>query len=386
MSTSTGAPASALVPTYATYPFELSRGQGMYVRDPQGREYLDFYGGHAVASLGHSPAEVLDAVAAQASELLFYSNVARVPVREQAARALVEFAGPTFSQVFFCNSGTEANEAALKTALALTGRGKIAALTGAFHGRTLLSLSATDGKGYRGALEPLLVPCVRLRPNVGEDLARVDDSVAAVIVEPIQSMAGVVALGKAYLEALRQRTREVGAALIFDEVQTGMGRLGAPFAASRHRAHPDMITTAKGLGGGVPVGAVIFDAATAVQVRQGDLGSTFGGGPLACAAALATVRALVGRNIPGQVARVSAVARAALKVGPVTEVRGEGWLLGLVTAPPAKEVYEHLLSRRILTGTSADPHVLRLLPPLVAEEEHVEILRQALEDWPGEGA
>ncbi len=374
---------SALIPTYATYPFELVEGEGVYVRDREGRAYLDFYGGHAVAALGHSPREIVAAISGQASEFLFYSNVARIPVRDQAARALVDFAGPPFAQVFFCNSGTEANEAALKVAMQTTGRRRIAALSGAFHGRTLLSLSATDGEHYCAGMESLLVPTERLAPNQPADLARLDDTMAAVIVEPIQSMAGVVTLEKPYLEALRRRTQELGIVLVFDEVQTGMARLGAPFAATRFGVTPDLITSAKALGGGVPVGAVIFSEQLASQVKEGDLGSTFGGGPLASAAVLAMVTAIRDRGIEAQVRRVSDYARKSLAVGPVSGVRGDGWLMGLETTVPAKQVHKFLLERGILTGTSGDPRVLRLLPPLIIEEKHVDQLRTALLDWKG---
>lgn len=372
---------SALIPTYASYPFELVGGDGVFVHGRDGRAYLDFYGGHAVAALGHSPREIVAAISAQASEFLFYSNVARIPVREQAARALVEFAGPPFSHVFFCNSGTEANEAALKVAMQSTGRARIAALGGAFHGRTLMSLSATDGGHYHAGVEALLVPTVRLTANQLADLARLDDTVAAVIVEPIQSMAGVVTLERPYLEALRKRTRELGIVLVFDEVQTGMARLGAPFAANRYGVTPDLITSAKALGGGVPVGAVIFSEALASRIKEGDLGSTFGGGPLAAAAVLAMVGAIRDRGIEAQVRRVSGYARGTLQVGPVSGIRGDGWLMGLETTVPAKDVHKFLLGRGILTGTSGDPHVLRLLPPLIIEEVHVDQLRDALLEW-----
>ncbi|MBI5836731.1 MAG: aspartate aminotransferase family protein [Candidatus Eisenbacteria bacterium] len=374
-------PASALLPTYKTYPFELAQGEGMWVWDTSGRRYLDFYGGHAVASLGHSPKALADALAGQAREFLFYSNVARIPVRETAARALAEYAGPPFTQVFFCNSGAEANEAALKVAIQSTGRTRVAALTGAFHGRTLLALSATDGAGYRAGLEPLLAPCMRLRPNRFEDLDRLDDTVAAVIVEPVQSMAGVVVLEPAWLGALRERTRRLGIVLIYDEVQTGMGRLGAAFAAGQSGVTPDLVTTAKGLGGGVPVGALLLSTEMGAGVKEGDLGSTFGGGPLACVAVTTVLSEIANQDLHSRVRRVSAYARERLIVGPVSGVHGVGWLTGLATRGPAREVVAFLLQRGVLTGTSADPHVVRLLPPLIAGEEHVDLLREALLEW-----
>jgi acetylornithine/N-succinyldiaminopimelate aminotransferase len=372
---------SALLPTYKTYPFELVRGQGMHVWDAAGRCYLDFYGGHAVASLGHSPEALAEALGRQAREFLFYSNVARIPVRERAARALADYAGPGFSRVFFCNSGAEANESALKVGIQRTGRMRIAALEGGFHGRTLLALAATGGAGYRAGLEPLLAECVRLRPNRPEDLALLDSTVAAVIVEPVLSMAGVVELQRDWLVALRARTRELGIVLVFDEVQTGVGRLGAPFAALALGVTPDLITTAKGLGGGVPVGALLLTPEMADGMKEGDLASTFGGGPLACAAVLATLGEIRSQELEARVRRVSAFARDRLRVGPVDSVRGAGWLMGLVTGVPAREVHAFLMQRGILTGTSADPNVLRLMPPLIVEEDHVELLRAALLEW-----
>ena len=250
----------------------------------------------------------------------------------------------------------------------------------------MLSLSATDGASYRAALEPLLAPCLRLRPNDIPGLAQLDASVAAMIVEPIQSMAGVIQLSQPYLEALRARTRELGIVLIFDEVQTGVGRLGAPFAARRFGVAPDLITSAKGLGAGIPVGALLLSAELAAEVREGDLGSTFGGGPIACAAVLATLAAIERRGLEERVRRVSEYARRSLRVGPVREIRGEGWLLGLVCEPPARDVYRYLLGRGILTGTSADRQVVRLLPPLIAEESDVDELARALEGWEGSPA
>ncbi len=381
--TATEAPATAapaLLPCYAQYPFTLVAGAGARVRDAQGREYWDFYGGHAVALLGHSHPAVAQAVAEQARRLTFYSNVAPLEIRTQAAEALAAFAGGPLRRVFLCNSGAEANENALKLAVAHTQRPRVAALAGGFHGRTLLALSATDGEKLRGPFADVLVDCLRLRPNVIEDVERIDASVAAVIVEPIQSMAGVVELSSAFLRALRQRCDEVAAYLIYDEVQTGMGRLGRPLAAGRYDVWPDMVTLAKGIANGIPAGAVLMTPEIAQRVRLGDLGSTFGGGPVACAAMLAVLRSIREQNLIANARRLGERMHQRLRVGPVERVRGCGCLIGLQTRAEARSIQQKLLERGFLTGTSGDAHVLRLMPPINLPIEAVDALAAALKE------
>lgn len=370
--------AGALVETYPQFPFMLVSGSGSRVRDERGREYWDLYGGHAVALLGHCHPALVRALRAQAEQLHFYSNAARVEVRARAAERLCAFAPEGLRRVFFCNSGAEANENALKLAIQQTGRPRIAALDGAFHGRTLLALAATAGEKLRRPYEGLLCPVVRLRPNVVEDVARIDGQVAAVIVEPILSMAGVIELGGAFLQALRRRCGEVGALLIYDEVQTGMGRLGRPFAAGRFEVLPDMVTLAKGIAGGVPMGAVLMTDAVAGRVAPGDLGTTFGGGPLACAALLAVLETVAAEGLVARAAAFGAAARERLVCGPVRSVAGCGCLLGLRVAGPAQALQARLLERGFITGTSGDPHVLRLLPPLNTPLEALDALAAAL--------
>lgn len=380
MTTNPAPPAApALVPCYAQYPFTLVAGQGARVRDQQGREYWDFYGGHAVALLGHSHPAVAEAVARQARTLAFYSNVAPLEVRQRAAEALVAFAGGPLTSVFFCNSGAEANENALKLAIAQSRRRRIAALTGGFHGRTLLALSASDGAKLRGPYEPLLADVVRLRPNAIDDVRRIDESVAAVIVEPLLSMAGVIELSGEFLRALRQRCDEVGARLIYDEVQTGMGRLGRPLAAGRFDVWPDMVTLAKGIANGIPAGAVLMTPEISEHIQLGDLGSTFGGGPVACAAILAVLETIRERDLIANARRLGEQMREKLCIGPVQQVRGCGCLIGLQTRAEARSVQQKLLERGFLTGTSADPHVLRLMPPINLPTEAIDALAEALE-------
>ncbi|MEP0766117.1 MAG: aminotransferase class III-fold pyridoxal phosphate-dependent enzyme [Fimbriimonadia bacterium] len=369
---------SALVDTYETLPFTVIHGDGMYVYDTDGREYLDLYGGHAVALLGHSPPSVAQAIAEQAKSLLFYSNVAPLDVRDRAARMLTGFAGAPYDKVFFCNSGAEANENALRLAVEKLGRSKIAALRGAFHGRTLLAAAATDQAKRAESLNPWSGPVLRLVPNCTEEIRQIDTDTAAVIVEPILSMAGVITLDHTYLEALVVRCREVGAWLIFDEVQTGMGRTGVPFVAGSRGVFPQMVTLAKGIAAGVPMGALLMTGEVAEQVKMGDMGSTFGGGPLACAAMCATVETLEAQDLATNAARIESWVKRHCHVKGVEAVLGRGALLGLRLSLPAKEVHDALMERGIITGKSRDPHVLRLLPPLITREQHVIALAKAL--------
>jgi acetylornithine/N-succinyldiaminopimelate aminotransferase len=369
---------SALVNTYPQLPLKIVSGAGARVRDDRGREYWDLYGGHAVALLGHSHPAVARAVAEQAERLTFYSNAVRLEIRERAAERLCAFAPDGLTHVFFCSSGAEANENALKLAIQQTGRKQIAALAGGFHGRTLLALAATTNEKLRAPYEGLLCPALRLRPNVVEDVERVDERVAAVIVEPIQSMAGVVELSGAFLGALRQRCDQVGALLIYDEVQTGFGRLGRPFAAGEFDVLPDLVTLAKGIASGVPMGAVLMAEPVASAVGVGDLGTTFGGGPLACAALLAVLETIEAEQLANHAATFGTLARTALKVGPVEEVRGRGCLIGLRVGVEARALQAALLERGFITGTSVDPHVLRILPPINIPLEAVDALSAAL--------
>ena len=371
-------PVSALVETYAPLPIELVSGTGARVVDSTGKAYWDFYGGHAVALLGHAHPAVTAAVARQAGTLTFYSTAAPLAVRSLAADRLAAFAPEPLQRVFFCNSGTEANEHALQIAIRRTGRRTIAALDGAFHGRTLLSVSATGDPKLHQPLGELLAPTVRLRPNEVADLARLTDAVAAVIVEPILSTAGIVELSPAYLTALRRRCDELGILLIYDEVQTGMGRLGRPFAAGRFDVLPDLVTIAKGMANGIPMGAVLMTPEIAAGIALGAMGSTFGGGPVACAALLAVLETLEREGVVRHAGELGARMRSSLRVGPVTEVLGQGCLIGLRVRGAAKAVQSALLKEGFVVGTSAAPDVVRLLPPLNLPFEAIDDLRTAL--------
>jgi len=368
----------ALVETYTALPIELVSGSGSRVTDANGRTYWDFYGGHAVALLGHAHPAVTAAIAKQAAALTFYSTAVPLEIRTRAADRLAEFAPYQLTRVFFCNSGTEANEHALQIAIRRTGRRSIAALEGAFHGRTLLSVSATADPKLHKPLGDLLAPTIRLRPNDIADLQQLNDAVAAVIVEPILSMAGVVELSATYLRALRTRCEDIGAMLVFDEVQTGMGRLGRPFAAGRFDVMPDMVTIAKGMANGVPMGAVLMTGDIAASISLGALGSTFGGGPVACAALLAVLEAIESEGAVEHASELGRRMHEQLIAGPVTEVLGQGCLIGLRVLGSAKQVQTALLSQGFIVGTSGASDVVRLLPPLNMPFDAVEDLRVAL--------
>lgn len=381
-----GSTTSPLLATYSPYPFPVVAGEGEYIVDAAGTRWLDFYGGHCVASTGHCHPHVAAAIAAQAHKLIFYSAAAELPVRNAAAAALVKFAGNGMASVFFCNSGAEANENALKIAAKLTGRKKFAAFQGSFHGRTLLALSATDAPKLRKDYESLLVPTLFLPFADTAALAAANLSdVAAVIVEPIQSMAGVKTADSAWFNILRDKCTQSGALLIFDEVQTGIGRLGTPFAANLYQVRPDLITCAKGMASGVPMGGVLTSAAVASQLKPGDLGSTFGGGPLACAALLATLEVIQSEQLMPHAAACAGRIRAAAG-GAVQEVRGAGLLLGLDCGSAAKALKAHLLNKHILVGGSDDPSILRLMPPLNISTRAVDKLLDALAAFPAEAA
>lgn len=376
---------SALLETYAAYPFVLERGARDRVYAEDGTEYLDFYGGHCVTLTGHSHPRVVAAISAQAQQLLFYSAAAKLRVRDRAAQALIDFLkGAGMSSVFFCNSGAEANENALKLALKQTGRTQILSFDGGWHGRTLLALSATDDPKITEPYATSLVAHARIPFADMTTLEATDfGAFAAVIVEPVQSMCGIRVADAAWFARLRERTTEAGTWLICDEIQTGLGRLGAPSAAEMYAIRPDAMTLAKGLASGVPVGATVLSAERAAAVQAGDLGSTFGGGPLAMAALLATLEVVRDEQLIARAAQVGARLIDTLPGACVERVRGRGLLLGVQTRGNAAALKNHLYSRRILVGGSSDPKVLRLMPCLNVSDEALTALESAVHDFQG---
>jgi acetylornithine/succinyldiaminopimelate/putrescine aminotransferase len=284
--------------------------------------------------------------------------------------------------VFFVNSGAEANENALRLAFRVTGRSKIVAMEHSFHGRTAAAAAVTFGatKSWYGFPRTPFDVTFAPRNDVAALEAAVDSSTAAVIIEPVQGLAGAFDFKPEFLQAVRAVCERRGALLIIDEVQTGMGRLGAPFGAQLYGVRPDLLTVAKGLGGGFPCGAVLMPHEIAKDLKAGALGTTFGGGPLACAAIKTVIEVINRDDLCANVRTVSAAIRAQCATGPVESIQGRGFLLGLKTRPKAAAVRDALLERDILVGTSADPHMLRLLPPLILSQDHVQRLAHALED------
>ena len=362
------------LPTYTRWPIGLVRGSGSTVWDEDGKSYLDLYGGHAVCSTGHCHPKVVEAIAAQARELLFYSNVVRLPVRTRAAEAILAHAREPLASVFFLNSGTEAAENAMRLARRATGRSDVITFTGAFHGRTADAISAAGLPKYRELARPN-VPGHRIVPfgDLTALESALDENVAAVFLEPIQSLAGVLTAEPDTLRGIQSACYRLGAKLIYDEVQTGFGRTGSFFYAGKHGVVPDLVTLAKGIGSGFPMGAVLVSDEIARTVKPEEYGTTFGGGPLACAAAEATVRVIDEEGLLDRVRDGSTRFRQGLRqIGAVREVRGEGYLLGVALDRPAKPVREALLARGILVGGCDLPDTLRLLPPLVLTSEEID--------------
>ncbi len=368
------------MPVYARLPLTLVRGRGAYVYDAAGRRFLDFYGGHAVAVTGHCHPTVVAALAAQAEQLLFYSNAVDLPARGQFFDALQRLVPAELDRAFVISTGAEANEQAVQLARRRTGRGAVVSVEGGFHGRTLatLALSGLPAFRRRAELSPAgraLTALTRVCPfDDAEALAGlVTRDTAAVLVEPVQGLAGARDVAPAFLQTARAVCDATGAALIFDEVQSGCGRTGAFSAAQRYGVIPDLMTLAKGLASGVPMGAVLARSAWVADLGSGDLGTTFGAGPLACAAGAASLQVLHVEALADNARRRGAELSAALAaVRGVVRVRGLGLLIGVVLDRPARPVQEALFERGVLVGSAADSHTLRLLPPLVIQDAECE--------------
>ena len=358
----------AVLPTYARADVTIVRGEGARVWDAEGREYLDFGGGIAVVGLGHRHPAVTDAAHAQLDRLWHASNLYWTEPMLRLAGLLSDRLGG--AQAFFCNSGAEANEAALKVARKATGRTGIVALEGGFHGRTLGALSATGQPAKWEGFGPLVPGMTFARPNDVESLEAAvtpGGDLAAIFVEPVLGEGGVVPLEEGFVRAAAEIAREVGALLCVDEVQAGLGRTGTFFAYEQLGIEPDLVTLAKGLANGLPIGALLVRDGVARAIGPGDHGSTFGGNPVACAAACAVVEAIDEELLANVVARGDQLASGLAGVAGVREVRGRGLLLAGVLDRDAAAVVDACRERGLLVLT-AGSDVLRLLPPLVITE------------------
>lgn len=355
--------------TYKKMGISVEHGRGAWVWSSDGDKYLDLYGGHAVCATGHSHPKVVEAIKAQAEKVLFYSNLVYSETRARAAEKLVSIAPKSLNKAFFCNSGTEANENAMRMARLATGREKVISFGGGFHGRTADSISATFLGKYQDLGRPNVPGHVRAEFGDIESIREVaDDETAAVILEPIQSMAGVREATPEYFIELRNICDAHGIVLIFDEVQTGIGRTGNWFFSGGELAggvEPDIITLAKSLGSGVPVGACLVSKSVSVHIAENDLGTTFGGGMLAMAAVLATLEAIEENDMLENARAAEKYLRQNLTdVDGIAGIRGKGCLLGIEFDGPCAPIHSMLLEKKIITGTSSAPNVLRLLPPL----------------------
>lgn len=371
--------------TYKKMPVVADRGEGVWIYANDGQRYLDLYGGHAVAGTGHCHPHVVSAIREQSEKLLFYSNLVYSEPRARAAEKLVSTAPDSLTKAFFCNSGTEANENAMRIARMSTGRQNVITFSGGFHGRTADAISATFLGKYREIGKPNVPGHLEAEfGNLDSVGAVADDSVAAIMIEPIQSMAGVTMAEPSFYRGLRELCNERNIVLIFDEVQTGVGRTGEWYfggSAAADGVVPDVITLAKALGSGIPVGACLVNEAIASRIKENDLGTTFGGGMVAMAAVTATLEAIEADGMLANVREVESYLRERLKeIEQVVRVRGRGFLLGLEFADKARPIHEALLERRIITGTSSDPNVLRLLPPLCLQRADVDLFVDALGD------
>jgi len=370
-----------LMDTYARYPLCLVRGEGDRVWDADGKEYLDFTGGLAVLALGHCHPRVVGTIQKQAATLTHTSNYFHCAPATHLAKLLVEHSFA--DRVFFSNSGAEANEAAIKLARKYaketisTDRYEIIATRNSFHGRTLATVTATGQEKYRLGFEPLM-PGFKLVPY--NDLRAVeraiDSRTAAVLVEPIQGEGGVVVPNEGYLPGLRKLCDEAGALLILDEIQTGMGRTGTLWAYQHSGVEPDIMTVAKALASGIPIGATLATNAVAAAFTRGSHGSTFGGNPFATAVGLATLTTILEEKLPERAARIGRLLLDRLEgMKPahptIRQVRGKGLLIGVELSCPAGSVVSACRERGLLVLTAGE-NVVRLAPSLTVGESHVE--------------
>ncbi|MFB6123088.1 MAG: aspartate aminotransferase family protein [Haloferacaceae archaeon] len=362
---------------FSEKPITIERGEGPYLYGDDGTEYLDFGASYAVASVGHCHPRVVSAVQEQAAELLYVQASYPVAARTELYEKLATLAPGDLSNVWLCNSGTEANEAAMKFARNATGNSKIIATRRAFHGRTLGALAMTWKDAYKEPFEPVAGDVEFVSYGDADELAEaVDDETAAVFLEPIQGEGGIHPAAADYLQAARDLTDDAGAALVFDEIQTGVGRTGTLWACEGAGVVPDAVTTAKGVASGLPLGATVV--ADWLADADPEHGSTFSGGPVVCAAANATLDVLIEEDLPAHAAAVGDYLVDSLEAAvadhdlPVRDVRGEGLMVGIEVKRGANRVLRDLALEQDVLALPAGRTVVRLLPPLVVEEEHAD--------------
>ncbi|HEY0788148.1 MAG TPA: acetylornithine/succinylornithine family transaminase [Thermoanaerobaculia bacterium] len=359
--------------TYNRTPFHPRSGKGAKLVDANGKEYWDLLGGIAVNVLGHQHPALVRTLKNEAAGLLHVSNLYYHPAQGILAEQLVSASG--LSRAFFCNSGTEANEAALKFArLRNPGRSKVVALEESFHGRTMGALSVTGHEAYRAPFAPLVPGATFVAPNdIAALEAAVDETTSAILLEPVMGEGGIIPLTPKFLQAASAAADRVGAVLICDEIQCGLGRTGAMFAFQHAGIVPDIVTLAKPLGGGLPLGAVLIGPRLESVVKPGHHGTTFGGNPLACKLGLAVIYEMERARLLPKVAATGAwfgaeLAKLKARKPAVKDVRGMGLMWGIELDRPAAPVAKALLARGFVVGTARD-NVIRLLPPYIVPKK-----------------
>ena len=363
---------------YPLFDIEPVKGEGCYVIDRNGDRYLDFYGGHAVISIGHGHPHYNQLITDQLNSLPFYSNSIINAPQDKLAKRLGEVSGLNDYELFLLNSGAEANEAALKIASGVTGRKKIISLEKAFHGRTALAVAATDNKSYYTPMNDVSI-IERVPINDIEAIKKVmDDNVAAVIIEGIQGISGIYEPTTSYLEALSNLCNQNQSFLILDEIQSGYGRSGDFFAYQISSIQPDLVTMAKGMGNGFPIGGVAV--APGKQPPKGLLGTTFGGNHLACAAGIAVLDVIEKEHLVENARNMGDILLDELNsIDGIKEVRGRGLMIGVEFDYPIKEIRSELLhTHKIFTGNASQPNTLRLLPPLTVGKDEIQQFLNAL--------
>lgn len=376
------------LPVFGRYPLVIDHGKGCRLYDAEGNEYIDFLAGIAVNALGHAHPVMVKAIAEQAAKVMHCSNLYYTEIQAKAVKVIAEVSG--FDRVFLANSGAEANEGALKLARKYgkqkaDGKYRIITAVHSFHGRTMMTLAATGQEKYQKGYEPLPQGYEYVEyGNIDELKALMADDVCAVLLEPIQGEGGVHVPSDEYLQQVRELCDKHDALLIFDEIQTGVGRTGEWFAYMHSKVKPDILTFAKGIGGGFPMGGFAVEEKLAHVFKPGDHGSTFGGNPLACAAAYACLTAIRSENLVDK----AAVQGEYLKAGlvklqekypdKVKEVRGRGLILGMELAKEGKAVVESCLQDHVIVNCTAG-NVIRLVPPLIVSKEEIDIVVKALD-------
>ncbi|MEM1798228.1 MAG: aspartate aminotransferase family protein, partial [Candidatus Jordarchaeales archaeon] len=374
-----------LANTYAKRPLVIVRGRGALLWDLNGREYIDCVGGHGICVVGHCHPKVVEAIKMQAEKLITCPGMFYNDARAELLEKLVNIAPRGLSRVFLSNSGAEAVECAIKLARKYTGKKGIIATVRGFHGRTMGALSATWEAKYRKPFEPLVPGFSHVTFGDAEAVRKaIDSDTAAVIVEPVQGEGGVHVAPEGYLKELRELCDEKDVLLIFDEVQTGFGRTGRMFACMHWNVTPDIMAVAKAIAGGIPMGATLAREDIMLSLQETEHGSTFGGNPLACAAASATIDVIVNEKLPERAEKLGRLLKDKLeeikeRSKIVREVRGLGLMVGVELKLRCKEYVLKAMEKGVLLLTSG-LNVIRLLPPLVIEEEHIEKVTQVLSE------